>query len=292
MIKYNPKDWTNLVLNFHRSQLMRNLLPTIALVGVVSFGLCYLFLEDWLHLGIPPGINVHAIVGVVLGLVLVFRTNTSYDRWWEGRKQFGALTNHSRNFALKLNAMLPEGDRENRLFFARTISNFYFALKEHLRSGTDLGELNLEGMPYEQTLPQADHIPNLLVASVQQRLNVLLKNHAIDGDQFRVLNREAVGLIDVLGACERIRKTPIPYSYSMYVKKVIFFYLLTMPISLVNSLGYYTVPMVMFSCYVLAGLELMGEEIEDPFGHDANDLDTDGMAENIRNNVREILIRT
>ncbi|MEM7040843.1 MAG: bestrophin family ion channel [Bacteroidota bacterium] len=97
-------------------------------------------------------------------------------------------------------------------------------------------------------------------------------------------------MIDVLGGCERILKTPIPYSYSVYVKKVIFIYLLTLPLSLITSLLYWTVPMVMFNCYVLAGLELMGEEIEDPFGYDQNDLDTDGMAKNIRKNVREILL--
>lgn len=288
MINYNPKDWIQLIFSTRNSGVMRNILPTLLITGLFSAGMCYVFLEHY-ELHIPSGINVHAIVGIVLGLVLVFRTNTSYDRWWEGRKQFGALTNHSRNLALKLNAMLPEDDHETRRFFSQSISNFYFALKEHLRSGVDLEELDLEKMPYEKTLGEAKHIPNAIAGSMQTRLNSLLKERKIDGDQFRVVNREAEGLVDVLGACERIRKTPIPFSYSLYVKRVIIIYLLTMPLSLINSLGYWTVPMVMFSCYVLAGLELLGEEIEDPFGHDANDLDTDGMAKNIRGNVHEIL---
>lgn len=288
MINYNPKDWIHLVFNLHNSGIMRRILPTLLLVGVLSTGMCYLFLEH-IELHIPPGINVHAIVGIVLGLVLVFRTNTSYDRWWEGRKQFGALTNHSRNLSLKLNAMIPAADVETRRFFSVSIYNFYFALKEHLRSGVKLEELELEGMPYAESIHSSQHAPNTIAGAIQDKLNVLLKERKIDGDQFRVVNREAAGLIDVLGACERIRKTPIPYSYSLYVKRVIIIYLLTMPLSLINSLGYWTVPMVMFSCYVLAGLELLGEEIEDPFGHDANDLDTDGMAKNIRNNVKEIL---
>ncbi len=289
MINYNPKNWTRFIFNFHRSGVVRNLGPSLIVVGLISGGMCWLFIEH-VDLKIPEGLNIHAIVGVVLGLVLVFRTNTAYDRWWEGRKQFGALTNHSRNFALKLSAMLPREDRDTRRYFSRTIANFYFSLKEHLREGTKLEELDLEGLDYEKEVTQVGHIPNAIAQSVQNRLNLLLKNGVIDGDQYRVVNREAAGLIDVLGACERIRKTPIPYSYSMYVKKVIFIYVGTLPLSLISTLGYWTIPMTMFSCYVLAGLELIGEEIEDPFGKDANDLDTDGMAANIRGNVHEILL--
>lgn len=289
MIKYNPKNWSRFIFNFHKSGIMRNLFPTLILVGLLAGGMCYVFLEH-IDLKISEGLNIHAIVGVVLGLVLVFRTNTAYDRWWEGRKQFGALTNHSRNLALKLNAMLPADDHTTREFFARSIPNFYTALKEHLREGVKLEELDYDGLDYAEDMPKVGHIPNAIVNSMQRRINGLLKQNVIDGDQFRVINREAASLIDVLGACERIRKTPIPYSYSMYVKKVIFIYVLTLPISLISSLHYWTIPMAMFSCYVLAGLELIGEEIEDPFGKDANDLDTDGMSVNIRKNIREILL--
>lgn len=290
MIDYNPKSWTKLIFDFHRSGMMRNLLPTLILVGGITGGLCYLFLEE-VPLSIPEGVNIHAYVGIVLGLVLVFRTNTAYDRWWEGRKLFGALTNHSRNLAIKLNAVLPEDDLATREFFSVTIANYYTALKEHLREGVKLEELELEGMPYEKELSQVGHIPNAIGGSLQSRINKLMHDGLINGDEYRVINENASAFIDVLGACERIRKTPIPYSYSMYVKKVIFFYLLSLPFSIINSLGYYAIPMVMFTCYVLSGLELIGEEIEDPFGLDENDLDTDGMAKNIRLNVREILLK-
>lgn len=289
MIDYNPKSWIQLIFNFHKSSLMRNLLPTLLLIGAITGGLCFVFLEK-VALSIPEGVNIHAYVGIVLGLVLVFRTNTAYDRWWEGRKLFGALTNHSRNLALKLNAYLPEDDFATREFFSVTISNFYTALKEHLREGVKLEELNLKGMPYEKQVAEVKHVPNALANSLQTRLNQLLKEGVIDGDQYRVVTENASAFVDVLGACERIRKTPIPYSYSMYVKKVIFLYLLSLPFSIINSLGYWAIPMVMFTCYVLSGLELIGEEIEDPFGLDANDLDTDGMAKNITGNIDEILI--
>lgn len=288
MINYNPKSWISLVFNFHRSSHMRLLMPTLLVIGLLAGGMTYLF-ENHLDLKIPKDVSVHAFVGVVLGLVLVFRTNTSYDRWWEGRKLFGALTNHSRNMAIKLNAMLAVDDEVSRKFFAVTISNFYMALKEHLRHGVKVEELSLEEMPYKDEVKEVGHIPNHLAAQLQGRFNDLHQMNKISGDQFRILSREAEGMIDVLGGCERILKTPIPYAYSAYVKKVVFIYLLTLPLSLINIIHYWTIPVVMFSCYVLAGLELIGEEIEDPFGRDDNDLDTDGMALNVGNNVHELL---
>ncbi|HHG84003.1 MAG TPA: hypothetical protein ENJ82_04575 [Bacteroidetes bacterium] len=288
MVDYNPKNWLTLIFTLHKSSLMRYLLPNLIGLGIYTAILAYVFSEH-LELIIPGGVSIHGYVGIVLGLVLVFRTNTAYDRWWEGRKLLGALTNHSRNMAIKVNAILANDDLENRKFFLKTIPNFYLAVKEHLRNGVDSDELDLEGMPYLKAIKAAKHVPNMLTNEIQTRFNVLLRSGMITGDQFRVLNREAEGMVDVLGGCERIRTTPIPYSYSVYIKKVIFLYLLTLPFSLINVLGYWTIGMVMFECYVLAGLELMGEEIEDPFGYDFNDLDTDGMAKNIRKNVREII---
>jgi putative membrane protein len=289
MIPYNPKNWLTLILNFHSSQLLKNMIPILLGIGLLTAGMVWL-VTDVMILKIPEGVSIHTFVGLVLGLVLVFRTNTAYDRWWEGRRQLGALTNCSRNLALKLNAMLPLDDRESRQFFSKTIPNFYLALKEHLRDGVILEELHVEDLNYADELPRVRHVPNLIVANLQDRFTQLLKAGIIQGDQYRVLSDDAVTMIDVAGACERIQRTPIPISYSIFIKQVIIVYLLSMPLSLISTLGYYTVPMVMFTTYVLAGIELLAEEIEDPFGHDPNDLDTDGMSANVRANVQEILL--
>ena len=97
--------------------------------------------------------------------------------------------------------------------------------------------------------------------------------------------------MEVGGACERIRNTPIPFSYSTYIKKVIILYLATLPLSMVTKLGYWAVPMIMFATYVIAGIEVLAEEIEDPFGEDDNDLPTDEMAKRIEGIVKTILIK-
>lgn len=289
MVPYNPKNWFTLIFQIHKSHLMRYMAPNLVGIGLLS-GLMTWFFTDYAHLSIPPGLNIHAFVGIVLGLVLVFRTNTAYERWWEGRKLFGALTNHSRNLALKLNAFLPENAIEERQFFNDAIGDFYFALKNHLREVRKPEELRLENQPYRKDYGMVKHVPNLIAAHLQQRITKMMSEGTINNDQYRVMNDDVSAFIDVLGATERIQKTPIPFSYSIYIKKVIIVYLLSLPLSTITSLGYYTVPMVMFTTYVIAGIELLAEEIEDPFGHDHNDLDTDGMAENIRKNLDEILM--
>jgi putative membrane protein len=122
-----------------------------------------------------------------------------------------------------------------------------------------------------------------------QKIQDLFEQGKISGDQLLVLNQELISFTNICGACERIKNTPIPYSYSAFIKKFIFFYIMSLPFGYVFSLGYYVIPVVVFIFYVLASLELIAEEIEDPFGYDANDLPTDKIAANIKKHVEEIL---
>ena len=103
-----------------------------------------------------------------------------------------------------------------------------------------------------------------------------------------ILNNEVQQWMEICGACERIRNTPIPFSYSVFLKKFIFFYVMTLPIAYAPVLGFYSIPIVVFIFYVLASLELIAEEIEDPFGDDPNDLPLDNISKNIRKNVDTI----
>ena len=122
-----------------------------------------------------------------------------------------------------------------------------------------------------------------------QKANDLYESGKISGDQFYIINRELQSFADVCGACERIKNTPIPYSYSSFIKKFIFFFIMTLPFCFVFILGYYVIPVVVFIFYVLSSLELIAEEIEDPFGNDANDLPMTKIALNIKKHVEEII---
>lgn len=294
MKTYDSKDLWQFLFLIRKSDTVSRLAPLILFLVVYSVGVIILELEvlhisenSWLK-NLPA---MHGLLSFVISLLLVFRTNTAYDRWWEGRKLWGSLVNNSRNFALKIDAMVPEEDLENRSFFKRLIPMYAFALKDHLQSqktkysldDSEDGKKKLFAMDYNK------HIPNQIAKQLFARVNLLYTEGKITGDQLIVLNGEVSCFTDICGACERILNTPIPYSYSAFIKKFIMLYILTLPWGYSFSLGYYAVPIVAFIFYVLASLELIAEEIEEPFGFDANDLPMDKISQNIEKHVGEIL---
>jgi putative membrane protein len=227
---------------------------------------------------------MHGMLGFVISLLLVFRTNTAYDRWWEGRKLWGSLVNNSRNLALKLNAILEE--EKDKAFFRKLIPSYASILNKHLKDEDTGKELSEELF---LSIDQHKHRPNHVAKMVFQKVNDLHKTKQISAEQLLYINLEISSFTDICGACERIKNTPIPYSYSVFLKKFIFFYVMTLPFAYVFILGYFVIPVVVFIFYVLASLELIAEEIEDPFGNDDNDLPTKKIAENIKKHVEEIL---
>ena len=293
MISYNPKDWFIFLFKLHKSDTLRQLTPL--LLGVAMYAGFVTYAEtEWLHLPDSSHVKsvpvVHSLLGFVISMLLVFRTNTAYDRWWEGRKLWGALVNNSRNLALKLSAMLPAADSNSRIFFRKIIPAYAYALKKHLGHETTRISLFDNDEQLEQQIDREKHIPNQVAGLLFQRVQQLYSQGKINGDQLIVLNGELVSFTDICGACERIKNTPIPYSYSAFIKKFIFFYVITLPFGYVFSLGYFIVPIVTFVFYVLASLEIIAEEIEDPFGGDENDLPLDKIAANIYRHVNEILL--
>jgi putative membrane protein len=294
VINYNPKDWFTFIFKFHKADTFRELLPMIAAIcffsGMVAYlEINYFKLSEDSHLKNIP--VMHSLLGFAISMLLVFRTNTAYDRWWEGRKLWGALVNNSRNLAIKLSAMLPENDVEDRTFFRKAIPAFAHALHHHLRSESTRIELFEQEVALRsfKKIDKEKHVPNQIAALLFTHVNQLYKTGKITGDQFIILNAELQSFTDISGACERIKNTPIPYSYSIFIKKFIFFYIITLPFGFVFYLGYYVIPVVAFIFYVLASLELIAEEIEDPFGGDANDVPTGKLAVNIHNNVAELI---
>jgi putative membrane protein len=285
MINYNPKDWSTFIFHIHKSDTFRKLWPLM--LGVAVFSGLVAFLElNFFQLSKSSYVTnigmMHSLLGFVLSMLLVFRTNTAYDRWWEGRKLLGSLTNVSRNLAMKIKALkLPEEDVR---FFEYGIPKYAFALKEHLRERMYFGKNSLL-----IEVEEGKHIPNQIAGSLISRLYELLEKGAISQQQFIVLSSDFNQFTDICGACERIKNTPIPYSYSAFIKKFIFIYVITLPFGWVFSLGYFVIPIVPFILYVLASLELIAEEIENPFGEDANDLPVDQICNNIEKHVEEIL---
>ncbi|KGE12276.1 bestrophin family protein [Sphingobacterium deserti] len=289
---YNSKEWFTATVLFHRSDTFRKLLPFLVLMAVYSWGIAYWELE-YLKLSEKSWIKnitmVHNLLGFVLSLLLVFRTNTAYDRWWEARKQWGTLTNVSRTLAIKLNAFIKEDDEVSRSFFRKTIPLFAEAVFHFLRSDYVKFMLDEQEHPELTTLDEQKHGPNQVASLIFTKVNALYQDKAISGEQFIILNDELQSLTNVCGACERIKNTPIPLSYSSFIKKFVMAYAVTLPVGFVFSMGYFVVAAVPFIFYVLASLELIGESIEEPFGTDTDDLPIDKIAQNIKKHVSEVL---
>lgn len=293
MVQYNPKSWFALIFHAYSRFVMKTLLPALVFMVLFTSAVCYVILEI-----IHPDKDeftsttaLHSLLGIVLGLFLVFRINSAYDRWWEGRKLWGAMVNSTRNFALKLNAYLAEQDKENREWFSKMIPNFVHASKEHLRKGVQLSALEIPDEGFLDAIKKANHKPNAIAGLLYNKVNALYMAKKLTGEQFFVLDKELKDFIDIIGACERIKNTPIPYSYSMYIKKFVFIYIITLPFGFVTTFKYVTIPTVLLIAFVLLSVELIAEEIEDPFGRDVNDLPTDELAEKIKDNVQEILVK-
>ena len=287
MIKYNPKIWFKHIISFNHSDTINKLWKELIALGIFTLGIAYIEIK---YIGntekLSELMQVYSLIGFVLSLLLVFRTNTAYDRWWEGRKKWGELVNNSRNLAIKISALTD--DPEIRTYFKRMISSYVFAMKEHLREGVKLEELDLTEEEKKE-FSQFEHKPNYIAQKMYAKLHAMKQSGKLTEENYIVIDVNLKAFSDIIGACERIKNTPIPYSYSMFLKKFIFIYVTTLPLAFVNTFGYYSSLVSIFVFYVLVSMEILAEEIEDPFGKDDNDLPTDDLCQKIKANVSEVL---
>lgn len=289
MITYNPKGWFKLIVQFHKSDTFRILFPTMLFLGVLTSLICFVE-KKYLTMEIPALTIFHQIAGFIISMALVFRINTAYDRWWEGRKLWGSLVNNTRSLAIKLHAIIPKKDVGTRTNLHALISNFPFALKEHLRNNVTLEDIKFTDQLTIEKYKKAAHKPNLIARQLTEYCLALCKEHKHSQNDYLILTDTIHQFQEICGSCERIKSTPIPYSYSIFIKKMIFLYIITMPITFGLTIGFWAVPIVMIMFYAFASLEIISEEIEEPFGTDSNDLPTDQISVKIKENVREILL--
>lgn len=292
MIVYNPKEWFSSTVYLHRSDTFRKLFPFIVLVALGSWAIAYFELE-YLRVNEKTWLKnittVHSLTGFALSLLLVFRTNTAYDRWWEARKQWGELTNVSRSLAIQVNSLLDSKDHVNRSFFKKSIPLYAKTLFSFLRS--DYSRFMLDAVDHPD-IPYVDtkkHGPNQVASLITRKITEIHRAGLINDMQFILLSEQVIRMTNVCGASERIKNTPIPLAYSSFIKKFIIIYVSTLPMGYVGSMGYMVVAAVPFVFYVLTSLELIAESIEDPFGHDEDDLPIDKITENIEKHVQEII---
>jgi putative membrane protein len=285
MIKYNPKSWLSFIFSFHKSDTVRILWKELIYIGVLTAIITALELHFYPTSSVLKNLtSVYSLLGFVISLLLVFRTNTAYDRWWEGRKLWGSVVNDSRNLSSLLSSL--DLNTSERTHYTELIIAFSKSMKEHLRRN----KLDLP-FPLDESA-SADNQPLWIAHELRKALHELRETDRIDSIEWQQLSRHLDQLIDSLGACERILNTPIPFSYSLFFKKFIFIYVVTMPLAFVELFEYGSVLISTFVFYALVSMEILAEEIEDPFGTDDNDLPLDDICERIEKGTRQVLTRS
>jgi putative membrane protein len=244
-------------------------------------------LASELPVSIP--LHGHTLIGVALGLLLVFRTNSSYDRFWEGRKLWGALVNDTRNIGRLATTLLKE-DAE---LMSRTIlwtTLFPWAVKGRLQGKKELGP-NVARLPQDEVIKtqQAQHVALAVSRRISETVGEARRRGLITDIQQLMIDNVVGRLIDSLGACERIHLTPMPFAYMVHLRRALIIYLATLPMALVESMGWGTIAAQLLISYVMLGVEEIGVEIEDPFGDDENDLPLKSICETIDNNLVALL---
>jgi putative membrane protein len=273
-----------------RGSVIPAVLPRTLICGLFAIGVA--LLDHW---GYPVSLPVLAgvIPNVVLGLMLVFRTNTAYERFWEGRKLWGNLVNAIRNLARQIWVSVIEKDlqdHQDKRIILSLLAAFSVAMKRHLRQESVNEELE-KLVPHSQycTLKTLHNPPLEIAFWIQDYLQYQYQRECLNVYQFSQMQQSLNAMVDCLGGCERILKTPMPLAYRIHLKQVLLIYALTLPFQFVAELHWWTVAIVILISFIMFGIEEIGIEIENPFGHDPNDLPLDSICATIQQNIEELM---
>ncbi len=286
MIEYESENWLKVTFSYEGTVLPR-ILTRVVMLSLWTAGFCWLFQEG--HLSFNFGTSIHSIMGLALGLLLVFRTNTAYDRFWEGRKQWDDLTTLSRTIALRLDTYIPKEQQELRAEFAELLTAFARCVKERARDGVEAQHLPHIRDALREEILSWENRPNAVAALLGERLRLLVDKGWMDTTDHLSFDNDMNGIAACMGAIDRIRQTPIPFAYVNQLKVFMLLYFLSIPLALCPVLGWGSVFGAAAIAYALLGIEEIGVEIEDPFGDDPNDLPADDLCDVIEREMQEIL---
>jgi ion channel-forming bestrophin family protein len=222
-------------------------------------------LANYTHVHTGLGVAPYEIIGVILTLVLVLRTNSGYDRWYEGRKLWGGIVNQARNLAVIGTAYGPD-DAAWRNAFLRWTAAFPHLARHSLRGETDLSDMRgLMTSDEIELLEQADHPPLFSSLQIGRLLRSARHHDAMDGYAFLRADDQRSQLIDHIGGCERILATPLAKVVSIKIRHFIFLYLALLPLAIVDKSGMLTPFLTMLIAFPLLALDQIGIELENPF---------------------------
>ena len=281
--------WFQIALQL-KGSVIKSIYKRVLVCGLFGFFISILY---YFKFPVSQPSLATVIPSIVLGLLLVFRTNTAYERFWEGRKMWGSLVNNVRNLSRQIWVAIVElepQDRKNKIAALRLLVAFAVATKFHLRGQPINSELeklmptawylklkNLNNPPLEVAFWIGDYLQ-------QQHNRDCLNTHQLTAMQ-DLVNK----MVDALGGCERILKTPIPLAYAIHLKQLLLIYCLLLPFQLVADVNWWTGFIVALISFTLFGIEQIEIEIENPFGYDANDLPLDAICNTMLRNIEDLI---
>lgn len=289
--KLEKPDWASKILQVQGSvvpAILPRILAFSGLAAVVSGLYTYGFPIYLEKLG---DLTTNVIYNLVLGLLIVFRTNTSYDRFWDGRKAWGALVVNTRNLAQEMQVAIAGSiDSSEKQAMIRLLSAFAIATKHHLRNEEMSDELKslITSTQIEQ-LETSTHRPLVIIFWLRQYLQKQLALARIADSQLIAANAMLSHLVEGITSCERIITTPIPIAYRIFLRRLILVYCIGLPFRMVPELVWWSVPIMAIVSFLLLGVEEVGRELENPFGFTANDLPLDDICAGITGNVEATL---
>lgn len=269
-------------------------IPVIFVFGLIATGVCGLawWFERMFRVQIALEVAPYEIAGAALGLLLVLRTNAGYDRWWEARKLWGGIVNQSRNLVISTLAYGPE-NAEWREKVVHWVAVFSHVARSNLRGEPIAPEVvALIGQKEADQIASANHRPSFVALKLGLLLRDACDHSNMDRFSFIQMDRERALLIDHIGACERILKTPLPLVYSIKIRRFIALFLLTLPFALLHrTTSDWLIPIItMLVAYPLISLDQIGIELQNPFSAaNLSHLPVDEISTNIERNLLGVL---
>lgn len=275
MVEYDSKNWASVIFRL-RGSVIPALFPRILICAAIGGAAAWLFVEHGFKL---PSI-AHTLLGVALGLLLVFRTNASYDRYWEGRRLLGGFVNRSRDLARQAAAYIEGGEEAEaeRREVARLLSMFFALLRQYLRKERDLGALGMELSAEEKAALEPLPVrPTLASVWITRLIAKSAREGRLSREKLHLMDANVTQLVDIWGGAERIMRTPIPFAYAQHIKSFLMLFCFTAPFAMVEQMRWYTPIAAAVLAFGMFGIDEIGVEIEDPFGYDPNDLPLDAI---------------
>ena len=270
MIEYQRSSWWRTVMAFHGT-VLPHVLGRVGLLTAFALALCILDVLVLQRVGASmPALDQlgHTVLGVALSMLIVFRTNSSNSRYWDGRAHWGGIVNASRNLARLGASYAPPAQQLANLITAYTI-----AIRENLRGTRDYQPLaKLIPVDLVARATAANNPPSVIAGEISRWIRQARIDDRIDSFQQVAMEQMLSTLVDHQGGCERIQRTPLPFVYAALIKQILLVYLGTLPFVLVAKMGFAAPLVVAVVSFGMMGIEEAGIEIEDPFNLDANNL--------------------